>query len=73
MKKWLLDNKLYFIGAFSGGIVGYMYWKFIGCINGDCLITSNPFKSSIYFAVMGSLIFGMFKKQKKVKSVEESQ
>lgn len=59
------NNKIYFAGAIVGGIAGFLYWKFIGCINGTCVITSHPSRSTIYFAVMGALIFGIFKKEKK--------
>jgi hypothetical protein len=65
MKRWMLHNKLYFIGAITGGFAGFLYWKFVGCVNGSCLITSNPFRSTIYFAIMGALVFGMFKKEPK--------
>jgi len=65
MKKWLLNNKLYFIGALSGAVAGFFYWKFVGCINGTCVITSHPVRSTVYFALMGSLVFSMFKKDQK--------
>ena len=71
MKKWLSNNKLYFIGAVIGGVVGFLYWRFIGCVTGACLITSHPFRSTIYFAIMGALVFGMFKKEQKKTIVSQ--
>jgi hypothetical protein len=65
MKGLLRRNKLYFIGAIVGAVTGFLYWKFIGCVTGSCAITSNPFRSTIYFAVMGALIAGLFIKQNK--------
>lgn len=65
MKKWLQTNKLYFIGAFAGAVGGFLYWKYVGCSTGTCAITSNPFRSTVYFAVFGALIIGSFKKEKK--------
>lgn len=65
MKNWVSKNILYIAGALVGALTGYLYWKFIGCASGTCAITSKPFNSSIYFAVMGALLFGMFKKEKK--------
>ena len=65
MKKWILSNKLYFIGAIAGALGGFLYWKYVGCLTGTCAITSNPFRSAIYFAVFGALIMGLFKKEKK--------
>jgi hypothetical protein len=64
MKKWVSENKLYFFGAAAGAIAGYLYWKYIGCLTGTCAITSKPINSTVYFAVMGALLFGFFKKRK---------
>ena len=65
MKNWIVKNKLYFIGAAIGAVGGFLYWKFVGCVTGTCAITSNPVRSTIYFAVFGALIFSSFKKEKK--------
>lgn len=69
MKNWVSKNILYIAGALVGALAGYLYWKFIGCASGTCAITSKPFNSSIYFAVMGALFFGMFRKEKKQTEV----
>jgi len=63
MKSWILKNVIYFIGAAAGAIAGFIYWKFIGCVTGTCAITSSPVRSTLYFALMGALLFGMFKKE----------
>jgi hypothetical protein len=65
MKKWIVQNKLYLIGAIVGALSGFLYWKYVGCLTGTCAITSNPLRSTLYFALMGGLVFGMFKKQNK--------
>jgi uncharacterized membrane protein len=39
-----------------GGLIGFAYYKFVGCRTGACMITSNPYISTIYGAVMGGLI-----------------
>ncbi len=64
MKKWVLENKLYFIGAVLGGIGGFLYWKYVGCLTGSCAITSKPLNSTLYFAFFGSVLLSFFKKQK---------
>lgn len=64
MKNWIIKNKLLYIGAALGAIAGLLYWKYVGCLTGTCAITSNPFRSSIYFAIFGALIIGSFKKEK---------
>jgi uncharacterized membrane protein YeaQ/YmgE (transglycosylase-associated protein family) len=64
MKKWFKNNILYFIGAVAGAIAGYIYWQQVGCSSGTCMITSKPLNSTLYGALMGTLLFGMFKKEK---------
>jgi hypothetical protein len=63
-KSLLHSNFLYLIGIIIGAISGLLYWKYVGCLTGTCKITSSPINSTAYFALMGALIFGSFKKQK---------
>jgi len=44
------------IGVAIGGVLGFLYYKFIGCSSGTCPITSKPLNSIIYGAVMGLLV-----------------
>lgn len=64
MKKWISKNILYIAGAIVGAIAGYMYWNFVGCSSGTCAITSKPLNSTLYGALMGGLLFGIFQKDK---------
>lgn len=57
-------------GIIIGAILGYIYYIKIGCMSGTCPITSNPFLTTIYGALLGYLVFDMFKRKK--KSGEES-
>ena len=63
MKKSLKQFGLPVAGAVVGAIAGYLYWKFVGCNSGTCAITSNPLNSTLYFAVVGTLLFSVFKKK----------
>jgi len=47
------------VGAFAGAMAGYLYWKFIGCNSGTCLISSKPLNSTLYFSVMGALLMNI--------------
>jgi len=40
--------------AFAG--LGYLYYIFIGCRSGVCPITSSPFMSTGYGAVIGAFV-----------------
>lgn len=42
-----------FAGIAGGIIVGYLYYHFIGCSNGSCAITSNPYMSMLFGGVLG--------------------
>jgi hypothetical protein len=71
MKHWLLNNWLFIAGAMVGAVAGFLYWKLIGCSTGTCAITSKPVNSTVYFSVMGALLFGIFKREKKKAGTKE--
>ncbi len=63
MRKWIFNNKIILAGTILGAVSGYFYYRFIGCSNGTCLISSKPVNSTVYFAVMGAIFFSLFKKE----------
>ena len=65
MPKWVLKNKLSIIGIIFGAIAGFMYWKFVGCASGTCMITSKPINSTLYGGLMGYLLLNIFNKEAK--------
>ncbi len=48
------------LGVLAGGIVGFLYYRFIGCHSGACRIAGNPYISTIYWAVLGGILAGTF-------------
>jgi len=46
-------------GPVIGAAAGFMYYRFIGCSTGACPITSNPWASTLYGALMGFMIAGI--------------
>lgn len=63
MKHLLKKHLLKIIGLLAGGTGGFLYYHFIGCASGTCPITSNPYISVLYGALMGYLLFDMFRKK----------
>ncbi len=63
MKNWIISNKLLIAGIIIGSIAGYLYWQQIGCSSGTCRITSKWHNSTAYGALMGGLLFSIFKKK----------
>ncbi|MDO9512670.1 MAG: DUF6132 family protein [Bacteroidales bacterium] len=51
------------IGVSAGIIAGYFYYREIGCKGGSCPITSNPWLTILWGAIMGFLIGSMFNKK----------
>ena len=49
------------LGVAIGGGLGFAYCKFVGCSTGTCPLTSNPWISSIYGAILGLFIAGSFR------------
>jgi uncharacterized protein DUF6132 len=47
---------LLILGVVIGAGSGYLYWFFIGCNSGTCLITSQASNSTLYGMVMGGLL-----------------
>jgi len=63
MNDFIKKHILKITGIITGGIAGFAYYHFVGCASGTCPITSSPYISTIYGAVMGYLLFDMFKKK----------
>jgi phage shock protein E len=62
---FIKKNILVFAGILLGAVVGYLYWKYVGCITGSCAITSNPTSSTLYGSAIGGLLFSLIKPQQK--------
>lgn len=66
MNTWFKRSLL----ALAGGAAGFAYYYFIGCASGACPITSNPYISTAYGALIGGVI-GMGSDKK--KQIEQQQ
>jgi hypothetical protein len=44
------------IGVVVGGVLGFLLYKLVGCNTGQCPITSNPWISTAYGALLGLML-----------------
>ena len=44
------------IGVVVGGVLGFGWYKLVGCSTGACPLTSNPFISTLYGGIVGALL-----------------
>jgi hypothetical protein len=59
MKHWPFKRIILLsLGLAIGAGAGYLYWFYIGCNSGSCLITSKASNSTLYGLVMGGLLAG---------------
>ena len=72
MKTLAFHYRKTIIAALIGALAGYAYYALIGCSGGSCMISSNPYISTIYGLAMGVLAVGVpeTKKSKQVISHE---
>ncbi|HMM17209.1 MAG: DUF6132 family protein [Petrimonas sp.] len=74
MKNFFTRHGLKVAGVIVGSLGGYLYYYFVGCGTGSCPITSNPWRMTIYGAVLGLLIFDIFKKEEgRNKEIKDSK
>lgn len=59
--KWSLRVLPVLIGA----IGGFLYYNYIGCVTGTCAITSNPWLSTGYGALIGAVFTSWKPNEKK--------
>jgi hypothetical protein len=52
IKKYLIE----IVFSFAGAIGGILYWKFVGCLSGTCIIKSVWYLSTIYGGIFGWVI-----------------
>ena len=54
----MMQNRWFRRGAAAllGSAAGFAYYHFIGCASGTCPITSNPYISTAYGALIGIVL-----------------
>jgi len=60
-------------GIGVGAILGFAYYHYIGCASGTCAITSNPYISTAYGAMIGLIFVWPGKAKPKKGTTEEHE
>jgi hypothetical protein len=55
MKEFIKKHLFVNLISLAGGIAGFLYWKFIGCASGTCMIKSVWYMSTLYGLLLGYL------------------
>jgi len=55
MKNFILTYRRNLRAILIGAILGFLYYRLVGCQSGHCMISSNPFISTGYGALLGYL------------------
>ncbi len=73
MKEFARKHIVSIIFAIAGSAGGFLYWKFVGCTSGTCIIKSVWYFSTLYGLILGWVTGGLaediilkFKKTKKI-------
>lgn len=56
-----------------GAVLGFAYYFFVGCKSGTCAITSSPYISTAYGAMIGLVFMWPEKDKSKKGKMEENE
>jgi len=74
ISSYIKSKRLQIIFLIAGGVGGFLYWRFVGCVSGTCAIKSVWYWSTLWGATMGYLIgdfISDFINRRKMKKGEE--
>ena len=60
--KMLLRPLLFTLG---GVAAGFLYYRYVGCVTGNCSITASPVNAMVYMGLMGLVLSGLFGMERK--------
>jgi hypothetical protein len=75
LKRIFRSKRIQIIFLIAGAISGFLYWRFVGCTSGTCVIKSVWYWTTLWGAAMGYLVGDFISDiiQKRKKDREESK
>jgi hypothetical protein len=61
MKEFIKKHHFLILFALVGATGGFLYWKFIGCESGTCMIKSKWYLSTLWGGAFGYLLGGIIR------------
>jgi len=59
MKEFIRKHIVSIILSAAGSAGGFLYWKFVGCTSGTCIIKSVWYLSTLYGLILGWVTGGL--------------
>jgi hypothetical protein len=59
MTEFIRKHLLVIVLSAAGALGGFLYWKFIGCLSGTCMIKSVWYMSTLYGLLIGYVTGGL--------------
>jgi hypothetical protein len=59
MKEYIRKHIVALIFAVAGSIGGFLYWKYVGCTSGTCIIKSVWYLTTLYGLILGWVTGGL--------------
>jgi hypothetical protein len=59
MKEFIRKHIVSIIFSVAGSTGGFLYWRFVGCVSGTCIIKSVWYLSTLYGLVLGWVTGGL--------------
>jgi hypothetical protein len=59
MRDFIKKHLLPIIFSVAGALGGFLYWKFVGCLSGTCIIKSVWYWSTLYGILLGYISGGL--------------
>lgn len=59
MQEFIRKHLLVIVFSSAGALGGFLYWKFVGCLSGTCMIKSVWYMSTLYGMLLGYVTGGL--------------